>query len=306
MTRPRPTLDPVLSQLFAAGPLVPDMRVTELSAVRAAAPAVPPTSGDGYTVARLTDPGCDGWLYRPTATVPRAVVLLAHGGGWVIGSPEGVDDLAQRICQQLSALVVTVRYRLAPENAAPAAAQDMITAITTVRAAAAPLQDAAGLPLLIVGASAGGSLCAAASWALREERNLRPDAQLLFYPAVDLRPTMQDADSWRADDDPLLPVHNALWSIQSYLQQHDPTDPLVSPAIAVDSQLPPTVVVTAGSDPLRDQGAEYAASLASAGVAVRHRDEGDLCHGFTGFAPLVPRAAEAVTGALHAVSDLLF
>jgi acetyl esterase len=212
----------------------------------------------------------------PTAGAPGLVFF--HGGGWVVGSIESHDRLCRALAHRAELVVVSVDYRLAPEHPFPAAPDDAIAATRWVLENAA-LLGVDPARVAVGGDSAGGNLSAVVSLALRDDAR-RPAFQLLIYPATDLTRAMPShalfADSY------FLSKAAGDWYLGHYLRAPgDATKPLASPLFAGDlSRLPPALVITAGFDPLRDEGKAYADRMREAGVEVEHVCVEGQMHGF--------------------------
>jgi acetyl esterase len=212
----------------------------------------------------------------PSSNAPGLVFF--HGGGWVVGSIESHDRLCRALAHRAALVVVSVDYRLAPEHPFPAAPDDAIAATRWVLENAALLGvDAARVA--VGGDSAGGNLAAVVSLALRDDAR-RPAFQLLIYPATDLTRALPShamfADSF------FLSKAAGDWYLGHYLREAaDAKKPLASPLFATDlSRLPPALVITAGFDPLRDEGKAYADRMREAGVAAEHVCVEGQMHGF--------------------------
>jgi len=244
------------------------------------------TAGAGPEMADVTDrtvPGPDGEIpvrvYRPTDRERPALVYF-HGGGFVIGSPATSDPVARHLADRADCVVVSVDYRLAPEHQFPAAVEDAYAATEWV--ARNPAAVGADGRLAVAGDSAGGTLAAVVSLAARDRDGLAIDHQVLNYPA-----TSPD-DDWASREQNaggyFLVEEDVEWFEDCYRDSwvHE-ANPYAVPMNACDlSGLPPATVVTAGFDPLRDEGAAYAERLADAGVPVEHRNYEDMIHGFVG------------------------
>lgn len=234
-------------------------------------------------------------IYYPhgEARTARAAVVFCHGGGFVLCDIESHDGFCRALARGLRAVVVSIDYRLAPEHPAPAAALDAFAAFCWVIDHAAELGiDPARTA--IAGDSAGGNLAAVTAIRCRERAVTPPAAQLLIYPVID--PSF-DTDSYRRCAAGYFLTRAAMqWYWTQYLRGATLSDPphLVAPARA-DSHagLPPTVVVTAGLDPLHSEGCDYARRLRDAGVPVVHRDFPGLFHGFLTI-PYFPPAVSAL------------
>lgn len=231
--------------------------------------------------------------YRTTGQTPAPLLIYYHGGGWVIGDLESHDDVCRKLASQARCDVIAVDYRLAPEHPAPAAVDDCIAATKWIFANAKSLGiDPARVA--IGGDSAGGNLSAIVAMHSGE----KPVFQLLVYPATDMRMGQQShKDNAQGY---LLTADSMKWFIGHYLQgdEKKKLDPMVSPILSSDADLkksPPTLVITAEFDPLRDEGEEYAAKLASLGVPTSTvRFHGQI-HAFFGMSELLDDAAAAIS-----------
>jgi acetyl esterase len=207
-------------------------------------------------------------------------LVYYHGGGWSLGSIATYDSLCRGLARGSGAMVISIDYRLAPEHPFPAALEDAHLALWWVARNAADLGADVGR-LAVGGDSAGGNLgTVVAARAAAEE--LRVAFQLLLYPATDLTRTDRPSHEQYGRDH--LLTLRAIETFRGFYVP-DPRDwrrPDVSPFLASDDvlrRLPPALVMTAGCDPLRDEGEAYADRLASLGVLVEYRLEPDLTHG---------------------------
>ena len=218
---------------------------------------------------------------------PDAPLLVYyHGGGQVIGSIETHDDLCREICRAGGIHVLSVDYRLAPEHKAPAGSEDAYAAYLWACEHAAEL-GADPRRVAVGGDSAGGNLAALVSIRARDEKESPPALQLLLYPVTDYQ--SQTRSQTLFSHGFFLTRRDIDWFRNQFLggASVDEADPRVSPLLADDlSGLAPALVVTAGFDPLRDEGRGYACGMGQAGVPVDHREYGSLVHGFASFFPL--------------------
>jgi acetyl esterase len=240
---------------------------------------------DDVEVTDLTVPGADGpraaRIYRPgTARGAGASPALVwfHGGGFVLGSIKSHDGVCRALASFSGAVIVSVDYRLAPEHRFPAAVDDAVAATRWVLENGASIGvDAASVA--VGGDSAGGNLAALVSLALRVAPR-KPVFQLLVYPVTDLTRSMPSHRTFR--EGVMLPEKSILWFRGLYLP--DPSyeaRPEVSPFFASDlSGLPPALMLTAGFDPLRDEGKAYADRMRAAGVEVEYVCSEGSMHGF--------------------------
>ena len=206
-------------------------------------------------------------VYRPLGIDPDTVLpvlVFYHGGGWTIGDLETHDTLCRELANGASLCVVAVDYRMGPEHRFPAAVNDSLVAAYWVKREAAMLKVDAGR-LAVGGDSAGGNLAAVVAIAARDAGDLAIAYQLLIYPATDMR---RNAPSHTANGKGYLLTSDTMnYFHDHYIDdvKHD-NDWRASPLLCEDlSKLPPALVVTAGFDPLRDEGLEYAARLTAAG-----------------------------------------
>ena len=261
-------LDPVLQQILDQLP-IPSGEI-DFAAMRIeTAPMAPLFHGpegpiDVGAVENSELPGVGGSvpirIFRPTSA-PRGTLHLLHGGGWAIGGLDFIEPLARRLTRDLSMVVVTSAYRLAPEHPFPAGFEDSLTAARWILEHVGELGGAAH-PVIIGGESAGGNLAAAIALDLRETASKNFDAQLLFFPAVDLRSEADGYPSRLANADPSLRTETFPQIMGGYCGGHDAADPRISPLAAERlDNLPPAVVVVLTVDPLHDEAVAYADRL---------------------------------------------
>jgi len=264
--------------------------------------------GPGENVGAVADrtvPGPEGEIpvrvYTPSdVDGPAPVVVFYHGGGWVIGDLDSHDRECRAICNRARCIVVSVHYRLAPEAPFPAAFDDAVAALDWVGANAAAV---GGDParIAVAGDSAGGNLAAAVSLMARDLGGPAVGFQLLIYPIVDCdfdRPSYtENADGYMLTRDVMM------WFWDQYVPDTARrSDPYVNVLATEDLRgLPPTHVITAEYDPLRDEGEAYAARLEAAGVPVTHTRYDGMIHGFLSFADFVDVGKQALTEAAAAL-----
>jgi acetyl esterase len=235
-------------------------------------------------------------LYRPEgapAGERLPALVWAHGGGWVLGSLDSHEALCCELANAAGAAVVAVDYRLAPEHPFPAAVEDMVDALRWVRAEAERLAiDPARLA--VGGDSAGANLAAAASIILREAADPQPVMQVLIYPTLDQAGEFESQR--RLGEGYGLTTAALCWFREHYLGDAAlALDWRASPLRAPDlGRLPPAYIVTAGFDPLRDEGEAYAARLREAAVPVTYECFEGMIHGFIVMSRRVAAAHHAV------------
>jgi acetyl esterase/lipase len=218
----------------------------------------------------------------------RPVVAYFHGGGWVQGDLETHHGLCARLALRSGALVVSVDYRLAPEHRFPAAVEDCLSAYRWLRTRGEEV-DADPSRVAVAGDSAGGNLAAVVSQMAGGAGVPVPTCQVLIYPAVDFS---FETDSHRElEDAPVIPRDRIVWYTRQYLgADADRTDARAAPMRAGELHgQPPTLVVTAGFDPLRDEGRAYAERLRAAGVPVVHREYAGQIHAFVSLTRAIPQ-----------------
>jgi len=274
---PIETLDPPAARqayLASRAVLQPDPEpVAEVAALAAAGPA-------GPIPLRLYR-GQDCATGRP-----QPALIFLHGGGWVIGDLESHDQVCRALANAASCLVIAVDYRLAPEHKFPAAAEDAIAALQWIATNAARLGIDASR-LAVGGDSAGGNLAAVASIDARDRGGPPIRLQLLVYPVADMSLDWPSAQR-HAQQLPLTLVAMD-WFIAHYLRgPADKADWRASPLRAASLKgLPPALIVTAGFDPLCDEGQAYAQALSAAGVPVEHEPFPGQIHGFLSMGRIV-------------------
>jgi len=243
-------------------------------------------------------------IYTPRSAPPGLLpgLVFFHGGGFIIGDIESHDGLCRALCDGSGCKVVSVDYRLAPEHPFPAAVDDAFSATCFVAAHATVLGIDADR-LAVGGDSAGGNLAAVAAQLARQAGAPKLCFQLLIYPVAQLASAPEIAAA-RASGKSYFLEHQALdWFTRWYAPDPEHRrDPRLSPLLAPDlAGLPPAYVVTAGLDPLCDEGRDYADALGRAKVPVTHVNYPGMIHGFFSFRGRLPKAREAATAAANAL-----
>lgn len=230
---------------------------------------------------------------------PRGVMLYCHGGGWVLGNVADYDAFARRLTVATGWAVALVDYRLAPEHTFPAPLEDCWSALLWL-ADRAPELAGSGRPLAVAGDSAGGNLAAVLARRARDLGAPHLAAQVLTYPVV------QAGTIYPSQSDPECQLLLSQADMDWFWDHYDPektarASPDGVPLLAEDlSRLPRALVLTAGHDPLRDEGIAYADRLKAAGVTVTHHN---YAHDMHGFATLPSLSSNA--DALRDVADFL-
>lgn len=272
-------------QVYAAARGVTDLPVGDLAVIRDL--TIPGPAGP--IPARLFDAQAS----RP----PGPVVVFFHGGGFVIGDLDTHAGLCAEAARVLNLPVLSVDYRLAPEHRWPAAPDDAEAAARWVAGSPAELGRVA-TSLVLMGDSAGGMLTITTAIALRDRPAAVPAiVQAPIYPATDPAGHYPSHDEF--EDGFLLTRAALLWFADAYAA--DIQHMRASPTLADLAGMPPAVIVTAGLDPIRDEGRAYAAKLVQAGVPVVYREAAGTIHGFATLRKAIPSAQGDLLAFLAAV-----
>lgn len=246
-------------------------------------------------------------VIRPAASTgpePMPAILFLHGGGWTAGTFDIYEPLCRQLANAIGAIVLYVHYRLAPEHPFPAAFDDTRAALRWAHANRGWLgidPDRIGL----AGDGAGGNLAAAVCLAeCNEATGYQPYRQILLYPCLDLSACMPSHKALR--DRYLLTAETHRWYRRNYAAGHGkPGLWRLSPLFAYDvSQLPPSVILYAGFDPLRDEAAAYAGRLREKDVPVETLYFPDMIHDFMLLGGALPAADVAIRRVAQAVAGL--
>ncbi|GAA0227971.1 alpha/beta hydrolase [Haladaptatus pallidirubidus] len=249
-------------------------------------------------------------IYTPEGDGPRPALVYFHGGGWVLGNLDTHDSVARSLANRGDCVVVSVEYRKAPENPFPAAVED---AYEATKWTATHAEEIGANPdkLAVGGESAGGNLAAIVAQMARDKELGAPeiDFQLLAYPVTNhdygTKSYSQNGSGYFLSR-PLM-----IWFWNHYLREDvDGSNVRASPLLGRDlSGLPPAFVLTAGYDPLRDEGAAYASRLSDAGVSIEHANYNGMIHDFLNMRQLddpfpdVERADDALDRAGEALRE---
>ena len=208
--------------------------------------------------------------YVPQPGLPRLVYL--HGGGWTVGDLDTHDVVCRRLAAHGGVEVISVDYRLAPEHPFPCGLEDAVAVFGAVCA------ERPG-PVAMGGDSAGGGLTTAACLKLRDAGERMPDLQLLLYPGTDMLAETPSRDLF--DTGFILEGASIRWYMEHYLPHVEERPlPLASPLRGTHEGLPPAILVTAGFDPLRDEGEALGHAMVEAGGEVTFLEAKEHVHGF--------------------------
>ncbi len=257
-------------------------------------------------VKNLTVDGAEGplkaRLYTPKdAPEPGPGIVYFHGGGFVIGDLDTHDSFLRRLAAGSGVRVLSVDYRLAPEHRFPAGHDDALAATRWAFDHAAeigfdPAKTAIG------GCSAGGNLSACISLEMRGDPDRKLAFQLLLYPATAL--TVQTQSRKDLAEGHVLTREAMLWFNKHLGVEGHPDQKRAEPLLADDvSGAPPCLVVTAGFDPLKDEGKAYAEKLSAAGVEARHVEYSGYVHDFYILGHACPGVFDAIEETAQALKD---
>jgi acetyl esterase/lipase len=272
----------IVRELLGDSRLQPTSLEDRRAGLEAMTGAQPAPDGVTVEVIELADRPAER-LTPEVVAIEGAVILYLHGGGYVSGSPQTHRTYAGQLALQTGVPVVTLDYRLAPEDPFPAGLNDALLAFDQL----APARTA------IAGDSAGGGLALATAVALRDRGGAQPAALLLVSPWTDLT---QSAPSYetRAAADPMLTAASLTQMAEAYLDGTDPRTELASPLLAEHRGLPPTRIDVGDAEVLLDDSVVLAARLREAGVPVDLQVWDEMVHVFPAFPPeILPEAAQA-------------
>lgn len=255
---------------------------------------------------RVVEGPCRARIYWPSASAQaRPCCLYFHGGGFVVGSPRSHDALVRSLARDTGAIVVSVDYRLAPEHKLPAAHDDALAAYRWTLEHARELGIDAQR-IVLAGDSAGGNLALATAISARDLDLPPPRGLVPIYPTTDM--TRSFPSHRELAEGYFLTRQMLDWFSERFLvSSAQLRDPRLSPLLVTDlSRLPPTHLVTAGFDPLRDEGEAMATRLRESGVSCTQRCEDSLIHGFVSMTGVLPEAERGVARVAEALRAKLF
>lgn len=230
------------------------------------------------------------------------LIVHLHGGGLVLGSLDAYDAVCRNLCALTPAIVVSVEYRLAPEYTFPVALDDSISAIKWSYNNAESMGADPGR-IALVGDSAGGGLVAAATQFLSSDPKIEIGFQVLVYPVTDWSSFSNASYGTFGDGGYLLTKEMMNWFCNCYFAtKSDREDPRASPLLATEfKNLPPALIITAGYDPLYEEGKNYAMALKRAGVDVIHKNYAGQIHAFWSFGKAISEAKAALSFAAQSI-----
>jgi acetyl esterase/lipase len=238
-------------------------------------------------------------IYWPDAAAGALpILLLYHGGGWTLGDMDTHENVCRYYCANAGVIVINVDYRLAPEHKFPAGVDDCYAALEWTAEHATDIGGDASR-IAVTGDSAGGNLSAVMCQLAKARGGPRIAFQALTYPSIDLSEEANKKYASRKEfggGEYFLGRKDFVWLIGLYLEDAALVrDACVSPILAEDlSGLPPALVITAGFDPLHDEGKAYADRLAAAGVPVEYKCFETTIHGFMSFSGAIDAGKEGL------------
>lgn len=300
------TLDPTIAALIKATAHLPRLADIPIAAARkgflARIALLPPVTEPLQSITNLRLPSGLGHeiparLYQPLAQPLNEqsppLLLYFHGGGFALGNLDSHDGLCRRLCARSGHAVLAVDYRLAPEHPYPAALEDCWVALNWATAHTETLGVSASLA--IAGDSAGGTLAAGVALRWRDQNRPALSAQALLYPMVDHYSTGTASYREMAEGYGLTLDAMTYFLERYFSSATDHAHPYALPLRAAShAGLPPTLVITAQYDVLRDEAEAYAAALTTAGVQVQNTRYAGMNHGFMALSGLVGPADQAI------------
>jgi acetyl esterase len=281
-------LDPEVEAFLASQTGLPPRSALDIAATRAMLRRNAAFTGAAPALPHIEDIRLSHTLsarqYWPAPNPSLPLIVYFHGGRFISGDLESHDPLCRQLARSTNCRVLAVDYRLSPEHRFPAAADDACFAVAWALAQ--------GVPIAVMGDSAGANLAAVAAIDQRDSSALA--AQVLVYPMIDATCSLPSHHEFATGYGPGTDDMKRGWS--EYLHDAtDPRNPRASPLFETDlSRLPPALVITAEYDTLRDEGESYARNLGLAGVPVASRRYAGAIHGFFTMQEVLTLACEAL------------
>ena len=293
-----PQLQAILDAMQAAG--FPKLGTLTAAEMRVLGKLPAPPAAEVSSVWDATIPGEFGdipaRIYRPGEATDGLIVFY-HGGGWTLGDLDTHDGAVRLIANATGCTIVSVDYRLAPENPFPAAVEDAWTAVRWADTQREALTGAASAPLIVMGDSAGGNLSAVVAILARDAGGPDIALQVLIYPVTE---GDVDADNMHRFEAPFLEREAIIWFYDQYIDLEQRQDFRFAPGRAADlSGLPRAIVLTAEYDLLAEEAVLYVEKLNAAGNAAIHLHYEGAIHGFA----MMPPIAEPTRRALADIAE---
>jgi len=227
-------------------------------------------------------------VYSPAPDEALPVVLHYHGGGHMCGSIELYDAISRKIAKAGHCIVIAVEYRLAPEHPYPAGIKDCQYALENYQAVLTNLTY--NQKLMVAGDSAGGAICTTLVSHNINHKTVKIDKQILIYPSVDY--TMSSPSIEENGSGFLLETSKVDWYFDNYFRHHESRKEISPLFMAMDGNMPETLIFTAGCDPLRDEGIAYGKALTELGVKVEQHSFDGMIHAYMLLDSLVAKECE--------------
>lgn len=288
-----PQLQAMLDAMRMAG--FPKVGTISAAEMRVLAHLPMPPATDVWSVGETIIPGPAGdigaRIYRPSEET-GGLILFYHGGGWTLGDLDSHDGTVRLIANATNCTIVSVDYRLAPENPFPAAVEDAWAAVQWADTQRHALTGTPSAPLIVMGDSAGGNLSAVVAILARDAEGPEIALQVLIYPATE---GDVDADSMYRFESPFLDRGEIEWFYDQYIGKDQRHDFRFAPGRAADhSGLPRAFILTAEHDLLAEEAALYAEKLKAAGNSVIHVHYEGAIHGFVTMPPIAEPSRRAL------------
>jgi len=234
---------------------------------------------------------------KPAAGWP--VFLYYHGGGWVLGNIDTENTVCTNICKRSNCVVVSVDYRLAPENPYPAAVHDSWEAVLWVEQEGKDILELDLSKLATGGSSAGGNLASVMTQKAIARGSPKFVAQILLVPVTDNTASPSNNETYKENEHtPALPAEKMMWYRRHYLpNEADWADPEASPLLWQGdwAKLPPAVIVVGGLDVLRSEGQQFGQKLEKAGVKAEMHVMKGMPHPFLAMDGVLEAGRQAIT-----------
>ena len=244
-------------------------------------------------------------LYHPSRKQPLPMLIYFHPGGYVKGDIESHDPLYRAMANSAEVIVIAVDYRLAPEHPYPAALEDGYSALKWAEEHG---RDYGGDPkrIAVGGESSGGNLAAALAILARDRGGPHICYQALIYPPLDYTNSLPSHKEFR--EGYLLDEDSILWYASQYVPEGvEKASPLISPLFVENVEgLPPTLLLTCGYDPLRDEGEAYADKLKKDGIPTKYHCYKGMAHGFFQLSGVVDEGRRAITSVGNALKAAIY
>lgn len=243
---------------------------------------------DDATVAEIDAGGVPALSVSAPTARPDRVLVWFHGGGYVLGSPKGYQEMACAMSRATGRPVVVPDYRLAPENKFPAAVHDAISVVSWAT------ETYGGSATVVGGDSAGGGMTFAVLASLRDRGGAgQPAAAVAVSPLADFAMAGESITA-NAETDPAVSKGSVSNLAAAYLQGHDPTDPLASPIYGDLSGLPPALIMVGSTETLLDDSRRLVDGVTAAGGVAELSVYEDMCHVWTLFSSFLPEGETGI------------